>query len=89
MMHCIAPNVIKKPLQNHYTKLEALIYQDGLRSPKPHIQVRFLAGAPAGKRGLSGSMERNSRVGMNRRAFFRGVDRVHVPRWALAHHEVS
>jgi hypothetical protein len=47
MMQGIASNASQKPLQNHYFEMEALIYQNGLRSPKPHIQVRFLAGAPA------------------------------------------
>jgi hypothetical protein len=49
MMQAVAPKASQKPLQDHYRELEALIYQDGLRSPKPHIQVRFLAGAPLGK----------------------------------------
>jgi hypothetical protein len=52
MMQGIAPKASQKPLQNHYTKLEALIYQGGLWSPKPHIQVRFLAGAPLGNPSL-------------------------------------
>jgi len=47
MMQGIASNVTRNPLQNHYSNVEALIYKESLRSPKPHIQVRFLAGAPA------------------------------------------
>jgi hypothetical protein len=46
MMQGIAPKASQKPLQNHYTELEVLIDQGGLRSPKPQIQVRFLTGAP-------------------------------------------
>jgi hypothetical protein len=49
MLRRNAPKASQKPLQNHYSEVLPLYFQQGWRSPKPHIQVRFLAGAPLGK----------------------------------------